>query len=532
VTTALACVLLGVVLLAPSALGGGAGLSASAAWLRVPADGLAAVALVLALPPRARRGGTIAVGTALGLLAITKVLGLGFSAVLDRPFDLMSDWEFLGPGLEFLKRSMGNGGAIAVAIGAVALTLGLAVLVALAFIRVAPLVVRQRKAASWTVGGLAAVWLVCLLTGAQLVAGAPVATHDLYDRGKQVADGLIDRQRFGETLATDVSREGPGPNGLNALRGKDVILAFVESYGKAALEDPELSPHLRATLEQGTQRLRELGFGARSGWLTSPTTGGGSWLAHSTLQSGLWIDDQQRYNQLIASDRLTLSGAFHRAGWRTIGWMPGNNELWPEGQRFYGFDQLYASADVGYRGEKFAFDSIPDQFSLSALQRTERSGSGRKPVMAMVPLLSSHAPWDPVPKVVDWQAVGDGSIFDNGDAPSLSADVLTRDRARVRADYVKAIDYTLESLVSYVERYGGDDLVLVFLGDHQAGPIVTGFNWETGNRDVPITIVARDPGVLNRVAGWAWDDGLMPGPGAPVWRMDDFRDMFLAAFAQ
>jgi hypothetical protein len=48
--------------------------------------------------------------------------------------------------------------------------------------------------------------------------------------------------------------------------------------------------------------------------LTSPTFGGISWLAHSTLQSGLWIDNQQRYNQLVASNRFTLSDAFKQAG--------------------------------------------------------------------------------------------------------------------------------------------------------------------------------------------------------------------------
>ena len=69
--------------------------------------------------------------------------------------------------------------------------------------------------------------------------------------------------------------------------------------------------------------------------------------------------------------------------------------------------------------------------------------------------------------------------------------------------------------------------MLVFLGDHQPAPIVTGPN---ASRDVPITVVARDPAVLDRVAGWGWQDGLRPGPDAPVWPMDTFRDRFLTAF--
>ncbi|HEU0214983.1 MAG TPA: hypothetical protein VFR13_12905, partial [Jiangellaceae bacterium] len=80
---------------------------------------------------------------------------------------------------------------------------------------------------------------------------------------------------------------------------------------------------------------------------------------------------------------------------------------------------------------------------------------------------------------------------------------------------------------SYVETYGDDDLVLVFLGDHQPAPIITG---RGATRDSPITIVTRDRAVMDRISGWGWHDGLKPGPQAPVWRMDSFRDRFLTAF--
>jgi hypothetical protein len=45
-------------------------------------------------------------------------------------------------------------------------------------------------------------------------------------------------------------------------------------------------------------------------------------------------------------------------------------------------------------------------------------------------------------------------------------------------------------------------------------------------------VVARDPAVLQRIAPWGWDAGLRPAPDAPVWRMDAFRDRFLAAFGE
>jgi hypothetical protein len=97
----------------------------------------------------------------------------------------------------------------------------------------------------------------------------------------------------------------------------------------------------------------------------------------------------------------------------------------------------------------------------------------------------------------------------------------------VQADYRAAIEYSLSSLISYVETYGDDKLVLIFLGDHQPSPIVTGYGV---SRDVPITIVTRDRAVLNRISTWGWQDGLKPGPQAPVWRMDAFRDRLLTAF--
>ena len=62
--------------------------------------------------------------------------------------------------------------------------------------------------------------------------------------------------------------------------------------------------------------------------------------------------------------------------------------------------------------------------------------------------------------------------------------ILTRNPTRVRADYRASIEYSLSSLISYVETYGDDNLVLIFLGDHQPSPIVTG---QGASRDVPIT---------------------------------------------
>ena len=76
--------------------------------------------------------------------------------------------------------------------------------------------------------------------------------------------------------------------------------------------------------------------------------------------------------------------------------------------------------------------------------------------------------------------------------------------------------------------YGDDDLVVVLLGDHQPATIVSGEDAATTcrSRSSPATRPCS-----TAIAGWAWDAGLRPGPDAPVWRMDAFRDRFLAAYA-
>ena len=96
------------------------------------------------------------------------------------------------------------------------------------------------------------------------------------------------------------------------------------------------------------------------------------------------------------------------------------------------------------------------------------------------------------------------------------------------AAYRTSIAYSLNSLLSFVERQRTDDLVVVLLGDHQPSTIISGYG---GNRDVPISILARDPRVLDAIADWGWQAGLRPDAGAPVWPMADFRNRFLSAFS-
>jgi hypothetical protein len=493
------------------------------AFLRIPVEVLAGVAVVLALPHRAARV-AVGVGAALaGLLAVGRIADAGFAVVLARRFDPVFDAAFLGDAVEFVHSAVGGFGTAAAVVVAIVALAAVFVLPALAAVRLAGLVDRHRRPALRTLAALGAVWLAAQLVGWPLAASVTVG--DAEGRAFQVDAGLRDRTVFAAQVGEDAFAHVPGAQLLTGLRGKNVVLAFVESYGRSAIESPALAATVAPALDADARRLSAVGYGARSGWLTSPTFGGGSWFAHATLLSGLWVDNQQRYRSVVGSDRLTLTRAFQRAGWRTVGWQPGVTKAWPEGP-FYGYDTIVGARGMGYRGPSFSWATMPDEYALASLGRAE-FGPGHPPVLAEIPLVSSHAPWAPLPRTVPWDEVGDGSIFDPMPGQAAQPSQVWPDPARVQAAYAQSIVYSLDQLVTFVERYRDDDLVVVLLGDHQPAPIVAG---QGASRDVPVTIVARDPAVLAQVSTWGWSTGLRPQPTVPVWPMDAFRDRFLTGF--
>jgi hypothetical protein len=343
----------------------------------------------------------------------------------------------------------------------------------------------------------------------------------------QVRADLHDQAMFEKALADDPYAQTRGRDLLTALRGKDVLVVFVESYGQVAVQDSWFAPRIQATLDTATTQLADEGFGAESGWLRSPTFGGISWLAHSTLQTGLWIDSQHRYDDVLSRDRLTLTGAFHRAGWRTVGDVPSDPAGWPEGKRFYHYDQMYDASNVGYHGRSFSYAAVPDQFTFRAFTQRELRRRDRGPVMAEIDLVSSHTPWTPLPHIVPWRDLGDGSVYDSMGESDQSLLRMVGNGSLTQLDYARSIQYSLRSLVSFVRHAHDDKLVMVVLGDHQPHTIVSG----TGaSHDVPISLIAHDPQVLSRIDGWGWSPGLRPAHDVPTVRMDRFRNRFLAAF--
>ena len=344
----------------------------------VPVELVLGGALLLVLPARSRRPVASVLGIALGALTVLKIIDIGFYGALARPFDLVLDWTLLPGAWQLLHSSLGS--TVAVLVVAAAGLLVLAVLAGTTWAcrRLARLLDGHSAAAVPVLAALAALWITCAATGVRAVPPYAVAsassTTKIIGEVAAVREGLVDQDRFAAELAQDRFRDVPADTLLAGLQGKQVLVIFVESYGRVALSDPDIAPAVTAVLDDGTRRLGSAGWQSRSGYLTSPTAGGGSWLAHATLLSGLWIDTQQRYRNLVASDRLTLTRAFGGSGWRTIGVMPGNTSAWPDGD-VYGYDEIHDSRSLGYAGPAYGWARVPDQYTLAEAERLMTEGA-------------------------------------------------------------------------------------------------------------------------------------------------------------
>ena len=503
-----------------------------AALLVLPLELPVLIAGLVALPPgRLAQGVRGVLVAALTLIAILKTADYAMFTALGRGFNPVADLPLVVASLRLLDGTIGPLWTLAAAIGALGLVAGLV-------------------AALWWATG---VWLrlvaprpVALASGGAAILASGVAVAEIgnamgrwtvdapipgaaftarvgLERVDMTLETVAELRTFGEAAAKDpLAYSG----GLLDLIDRDVLIVFVESYGRTSFDTPFFAERHLATLERSVDRLEARGLAMRSGFVAAPTRGGQSWLSHATFANGLWIDNQTRYGAALASDRATLFHIAQDAGFRTAAVMPAITLEWPE-SAFMGFDTVLAAKDLGYRGAPFNWVTMPDQFTLAALDRQLRDGTeSKRPLFAQVALVSSHAPWVPVPSLIAWEAIGDGRVFNamarSGDPP----EVVWRDNDRVRLQYRAAVDYALQTVFDYAARHADDPPLLFVIGDHQTA----GFVALDTRPDVPVHVIGPDH-LVAKIASWDWSDGLRPAGDVATVPMDWLRDMILRSFS-
>lgn len=485
----------------------------------------------LALPRR--RLSVFAAAVAALTIGVFTVLALGDTTArmsLARPLNLYLDLRLVRSIDALLNGAVGDPWGTVVLVGLALLSAVLVVVVARALYG---LTGGARGAFPARLGlALVGVGLVAIparwIHPSGVVLGLPGVTL-VREQTQQMRRMLHERERFGAEMAAAAYGAGGTRSGLERLGGRDVILAFIESYGMSAIDDERYAGVLAPRLDALEQRLRDRGLHIVTGQLIAPSQGGMSWLGHGSTLSGLWLDNQLRYDLLLASDRPTLVDDFRGAGYRSAALMPAITLAWPEGRRF-GYDEIFARADIAYAGPPLNWVTMPDQFTWSFLERTIRADPDPRPLFAELGLISSHAPWTPILDVLDdWDSIGDGAVFRRWEGVGERPEELWLDADRVREHYARSVAYAVDAMASYAGRFVDDEVLLIALGDHQPAPLITG---DDAPRGVPVHVISGDRALLEPFEAWGFAAGARPPRDGPVRRMDAFRPWFLEAFSR
>lgn len=352
--------------------------------------------------------------------------------------------------------------------------------------------------------------------------GAAFTARLAAERVRLIRRTVTDMAEFRRAAGEDPYR---GRSDLLDRIDRDVVVIFIESYGRANVDGALYAETTRGILAQAEARLSAQGVAMRTGYLASSTRGGQSWLAHATFANGLRVNDQVRYQALLASGREGLFHVAQRAGFATAAVMPAITMDWPEGAKM-GFDRILPAAELGYRGLPFNWVTMPDQYTLAAFDRLVRQPPRAGRLFAQVVLISSHAPWVPVPRLIPWEEVGDGTVFNDmaqeGDPP----DVVWRDRDRVRDQYRQSVAYALEVALDWAGRSGPEMPLIFLLGDHQAARFVA----QDDRPDVPLHVIGP-PSLVAAAAEWGFAPGLVPPESQVAIPMEAMRDLIVSAYS-
>lgn len=299
---------------------------------------------------------------------------------------------------------------------------------------------------------------------------------------------------------------------LSLIDGSDVLVVFIESYGRVAYDNREFFATLAPARAELAAAVRDTGRTVASGYVKSPTFGGGSWLAHLSFLSGIDTQDASLAQLLMTQSRRTLGNALAEHGYRRVALMPGLKMDWPEGV-FYGFDRIYDDASLDYHGPAFGWWRIPDQYSLAKLDELELAPRSvapgpRKPLFMFFPTISTHTPFRPTPPYQpDWSRLLSAQPFDN--EPLQHSLSQLPEWTNLAPSYEAAVTYSLQTLAGYLRTQARDDLVVIILGDHQPPAMVSGPNapW-----DVPVHVITSKPALLNTLQGCGFVSGLIPAP--------------------
>ncbi len=311
---------------------------------------------------------------------------------------------------------------------------------------------------------------------------------------------------------------------LKALRGVDVNLFLLESYGRVAFSNAAMHAQLKPSRDALAAQIAASGMQVVSAYAASTTFGGGSELAQLALISGINTSDPIVHDLLLTTQRPTLLTLFHDRGYETLGVYPALTWDWPE-KSFYRFDKFLDARDLGYTGPKLGYWSLPDQFALARLSQLHPITAQSPKRFTFFPSITSHMPFHPVPPyLADWAKILTDKPFSEAQMAAVNAQ--KEDWLNMRPGYTGMMDYNYQWLAGYLAQARAREAIFIVLGDHQPAANVTG---EGATWDVPIHIISTDTELLQRFVARGFKPGLEPSEPR-VGALFDFTQLLLEVF--
>lgn len=343
---------------------------------------------------------------------------------------------------------------------------------------------------------------------------------------------FVQQAGFVLTASTaDPERDLPGialpESDFGRLDGGDVLLMFLESYGAVTYDVPEIARVVSPARDELAHAAAEANLQLVSAFVSSPTFGGGSWLAHASFMSGVEVRDMGDYTLLLTQNRPTWPKLFKAAGYNAIAVMPGLKNVWPEGA-FYGFDAIHDERSVDYRGPDFGWWRIPDQFSLARAGELKAKAARRAPTLVFLPTINTHIPFLPVPPYQpDWHRVLAEAPYEQPDVEASLA--VTPDWEALGGPYAESFVYTFTYLAGYLRASAGSGETLLLIGDHQPAASVAG----VGARwDVPVHVVTPRADIAAALVAAGFVEGVALAPQQrPIATLPELSVLLLGTFA-
>ncbi|WP_428267409.1 sulfatase-like hydrolase/transferase [Haliangium sp.] len=304
-------------------------------------------------------------------------------------------------------------------------------------------------------------------------------------------------------------------NPFKALDHKPNIFIFiVESYGEILFEDPDFKRFRDRLIPRLEQESASQGYTVRSRFMLSPVFGGSSWMADSSLLCGVKVHDQRRYHSLASSSVKCLPELLNDAGYYTVMGAANTTYMDEPLERLYPYDDFYHRDLFGYKGTRYGWSFMPDQYVINFVHENAVVPHAGTPTFASYMLTTSHHPWNKIPPYIsDWSTIGDGSIYKTLRAKNYRNAFVSG--SQFKAGFATSIEYSLDTIRQYLDLLPKDDTLIIILGDHQPREPVAFM--KTSSWAVPVHVLSRDPDIVARFEQFGYVEGWAPDPE----RIDD-----------